>query len=146
MPSKHGALRFKPCWFHRKSACSLLPPLWPCLLTAQGIDDTVQVMAIRQPWTPSSRRDAGDDTISGFLAFNSRTWLQKETKLLRGAALIGAQVAGWSRVPSLCPHLLPHCCSQGISEQTGTRRVPSQNHQAHIYPMPFSFNCNYTDF
>ena len=81
MPSKHGALRFKPCWFHRKSACSLLPPLWPCLLTAQGIDDTVQVMAIRQPWTPSSRRDAGDDTISGFLAFNSRTWLQKETKL-----------------------------------------------------------------
>lgn len=94
MPSKHGALLFKPCWFHRKSACSLLPPVWPCLLTAQGIKDTVQVMAIRQPWTPSSRRDAGDDTISGFLAFNSRTWLQKETKLLSGASLVGAQVAG----------------------------------------------------
>lgn len=146
MPSKHGALLFKPCWFHRKSACSLLPPVWPCLLTAQGIKDTVQVMAIRQPWTPSSRRDAGDDTISGFLAFNSRTWLQKETKLLSGASLVGAQVAGWSRVPSFCPHLLPHCCSQGISGPTGTQRVPSPNHQAHIYPMPFSFNSNYTDF
>lgn len=77
MPSKHGALMFKPYWFHRKS-CSRLPPFWPCLLTAQVIEDTLQVTAIRQTWTPSSRRDAGDDTISVFLAFNSRTWLQKK--------------------------------------------------------------------